>query len=173
MKARYCRGKSRTNASLTTFPRTFCTRHYGTPRILFRFTSPLLPIPPTHCPVYGPTDPTVHPLTADSAKRGGTIKSTAESTLPCKLAHYQAQKFTVVYTYTRSLLLLSPLVSPSLPIFYDYIILNVLSIYTYYIYPIYIYIPIYILYIHMYYIYYILYIYMYHYRRYECVHGHR
>lgn len=169
MKARHCRGKSRTNASLTTFPRTFCTRHYGTPRILFRFTSPLLPVPPTHCPVYGPTDPTVHPLTADSAKRGGTIKSTAESTLPCKLAHYQAQKFTVVYTYTRSLLLLSPLVSPSLPIFYDYIILNVLSIYTYYIYLVYI--PIYIIYICITHI--IYYMYMYHYRRYECVHGHR
>lgn len=36
-----------------------------------------------------------HPPEADSAERSETIKSTAESTLPCKLAHCQAQRFTV------------------------------------------------------------------------------
>lgn len=35
------------------------------------------------------------PPEADSAERSETIKSTAESTLPCKLAHCQAQRFTV------------------------------------------------------------------------------
>jgi len=50
----------------------------------------------SHYPVHGATDPVpVYPREADSAERSETIKSTAESTLPCKLAHCQAQRFTV------------------------------------------------------------------------------
>lgn len=53
-----------------------------------------------HSPVHGATDPVPvrYPLEADSAERSETIKSTAESTLPCKLAHCQAQRFTVVHS---------------------------------------------------------------------------
>lgn len=60
-------------------------------------SSPFPRFPALSC-LYGATDPTtpVSPLpVADSAERSETIKSTAESTLPCKLAHCQAQRFTV------------------------------------------------------------------------------
>lgn len=60
-----------------------------------------------HYHVHGVTDPVpVYPPEADSAERSETIKSTAESTLPCKLAHCaQAQRFTVTciaYIYISS-----------------------------------------------------------------------
>lgn len=74
------------------------------------FVSPACPPARTSAPrswhYPGATDPVaVYPPKADSAERSETIKSTAESTLPCKLAHCQAQRFTVTgiaYTYISS-----------------------------------------------------------------------
>jgi len=49
-----------------------------------------------HYPIHEATDPVpVYSPEADSAERSESIKSTAESTLPCKLAHCQAQRFAI------------------------------------------------------------------------------